>query len=136
MLERKPQPNETDGWAETHTDRSIYHEIRQRAYTMRQNPTPAEDALWAQLRRRQIGAFHFRRQHPIDRFIVDFYCAKARLVIEVDGNVHDQPGYDEHDSQRQAHLESLGLRVLRFTNDDVMTELPRVLEIIAESLRP
>ena len=130
-------PNDdSDGWVDSHTDRSVYHEIRRRAYIMRQNPTPAEDLLWKRLRRKQVSGFRFRRQHPIGRFIVDFYCAKARLVIEVDGSVHDQPGYEEYDAQRQAFLEQLGLRVLRFRNDEVMRRTDAVVEAIGEALQP
>ena len=129
-------PNDdSDGWAHSHTDRAIYHEIRRRAYIMRQNPTPAEDLLWKRLRRKQVSGFRFRRQHPIGRFIVDFYCAAARLVIEVVGSVHDQPGYEEYDAQRQAFLEQLGLRVLRFRNDEVMRRTDAVVEAIGKALQ-
>ena len=99
--ENSPDESSETGWVQTHTDREIYADMKLRATYMRRNPTPAEDRLWRLLRGRQVGGFHFRRQHPIGRFIVDFYCAMARLVIEVDGSVHNQPGYDEYDSQRQ-----------------------------------
>ncbi len=110
---RTPKDNESDGWVKTHTYSAVFQEIKQRAHYMRQHPIPAEYALRARLRRKQISGFHFRRQHPIGRFIVDFYCAKARLVIEVDGSIHNQPGQDEYDIQREAFLEDSGLCVLR-----------------------
>jgi len=134
MLERYPQKNETEGWAQTHTDREVYHDIRHRAYLMRQNPTAAENRLWQHLRRRQINGYRFRRQHPIGRFIVDFYCAKAKLAIEVDGPVHNEPGHKEYDQERQAYLESLGLRVLRITNEEVLNGLDAVLNEIRVAL--
>ncbi len=104
-----------------------WHTLKGRARELRRKPTPAEALLWSRLRRRQLGV-RFRRQHAIDRFIVDFYCAEARLIVEVDGDVHDlQP---ERDEVRQAILEALGYRVLRFRNEEVMHDLERVVEEI------
>ncbi len=123
-----------DGWAHTHTDRAIYQDIKLRAKHMRQNPTVAEDILWRRLRRKQVGGFHFRRQHPIGRFIVDFYCAKAQLAIEVDGEIHDVSEQAEYDTGRQEVLEDLGLKVLRFDNAQVYQEADAVIQTIAESL--
>jgi very-short-patch-repair endonuclease len=77
--------------------------------------------------------FRFRRQHIIDRFIVDFYCPEARLVIEVDGAVHRST--EERDSARQEWLENLGLRVLRFANEAVMNDLPGVIAAIETALQ-
>jgi len=74
--------------------------------------------------------FVFRRQHPVEAFFVDFYCASARLVIEVDGPVHETRADD--DRQRQEYLESLGLRVLRFSNADVFTRLDAVVDEIRQ----
>jgi very-short-patch-repair endonuclease len=75
----------------------------------------------------------FRRQHTIDRFVVDFYCAEACLVIEVDGPVHQET--QEQDAERQAILESLGLRVIRFKNDEVLTDVGSVVKRISEELQ-
>jgi very-short-patch-repair endonuclease len=100
---------------------------------MRHEPTPAEAALWGRLRRKPFGGIRFRRQHAIDRFIVDFYCHEARLVIEVDGSIHDYT--QEEDAIRQAFLESIGLRVIRFSNGDVLTQMDGVLEVIAEAVQ-
>ena len=128
-------PRKKEGWVYSHTDRAIYHDIKLRAKHMRENPTVAEDILWQRLRRKQVGGFHFRRQHPIGRFIVDFYCADAKLVIEVDGSVHNEPGHDEYDAERQAFLEELGLKVLRFENTQVLRETDAVVEVIAEQAK-
>ncbi len=103
-----------------------------RAREMRNNPTPAEALLWEHLRRNQLGV-RFRRQHNIDRFVVDFYCAAARLVIEVVGPVHEQPNADQ---DRQARLETLGLRVLRVTNEAVLGDMDRVIACIRAGLTP
>ena len=118
----------------TRTTADIWERLKPYAREMRQTPTSAEDALWQRLRRKQVMDVKFRRQQPIDRFIVDFYSAKLRLVIEVDGSVHDEPDQQDYDELRQAYLESMGLRVLRFRNEEVLRELDAVLERIGEVL--
>jgi very-short-patch-repair endonuclease len=109
-------------------------EIRQRARQLRQNATDAERRLWQVLRGRKANGLKFRRQHPIARFIVDFYCAEHRLVVELDGGVHD--GRAEPDNVRTAYLESLGYRVLRFRNEEVTTRMATVLEAIVAACAP
>ena len=94
----------------------------------RSNPTPAEDRLWQALRRNQADGLQFRRQHAIERFIVDFYCPAQRLIIEVDGPIHDSTVED--DRVRQEFLESLGMHVLRFKNDEVLADTARVIQRI------
>ena len=89
--------------------------------------------MWKRLRHRCPLGFRFRRQHAIDRFLVDFYCAEASLVVEIDGLVHQSTR--QEDSVRQAFLESLGLRVLRFTNDEVNGGMESALERIAAALQ-
>lgn len=95
---------------------------------MRRGSTEAEEHLWQALRRHGVLGLKFRRQHAIGPFIVDFYCVKASLVIEVDGPIHATRR--SADEERQTYLESSGLRVLRFSNDDVLESLPSVLEQI------
>ena len=85
---------------------------------MRQPQTPAEATLWRVLRNQKAG-YKFRRQHPIYRFIIDFYCAKAKLLIEIDGESHLQEDQAKYDQARTEYLEELGYQVIRFTNDDV-----------------
>ncbi|CAG0938168.1 hypothetical protein BROC_00130 [Candidatus Brocadiaceae bacterium] len=96
--------------------------------------TPAEKKLWAYLREGQLDGAHFRKQHAVGTYIVDFFCAKAKLVIEVDGDSHaDQV---EYDAQRTAWLnEQKHYRVLRFTNDDVHRNLDAVMQAIAAALQ-
>jgi phosphoribosylformylglycinamidine synthase len=103
------------------------------ARQMRHAPTPAEDALWQHLRNRQVNGAKFRRQYAMEYFIVDFVCLERRLIVEVDGPVHDQQ--PEYDAERQGILELKGFRVLRFTNEEVFHVLPVVLAAIAEALR-
>ena len=101
----------------------------QRAKELRHEMTPAEKALWNELRANKLGT-HFRRQQIIAGFIVDFYCHKAALVVEVDGDIHDLQ-LDE-DARRETVLRELGLRIVRFKNDDVIKNLSSVVEKIRE----
>jgi very-short-patch-repair endonuclease len=100
---------------------------------MRCEPTPAEKQLWQKLKNKQLLGLKFRRQHSIDRFIVDFYCNKVRLVVEVDGSIHEYT--QAEDAWRQRFLQSLGLRVLRFSNAQVLNSMDGVLEAIAAYLQ-
>jgi very-short-patch-repair endonuclease len=95
------------------------------ARRLRQNLTPAERRLWQALRKRQLNGLRFRCQHPIGSFIVDFYCPKRRLVIELDGSIHDQQL--DYDAARTEALNRLGYSVVRFRNQEVMTQLEDVL---------
>ena len=97
---------------------------------MRKNMTTAEAKLWKSLRRKQLHGVKFRRQHRIQRFIFDFYAPTINLVIEVDGDSHEQQ--IEYDEMRTAYLEYLGLTVLRFKNEDVIQYIEGVLEVIGE----
>ncbi len=105
--------------------------IQERAKELRHQQTPAEARLWRHLRSKQLYGLKFRRQHPIGRFIVDFYCAVHKLVVELDGDSHvDQQTYDQ---ARTQWLEDRGRRVIRFTNSQVYHQLSAVLEAIAEA---
>ena len=107
--------------------------IFERAKELRQNMTPAEIILWERLRNKQLEGFRFKAQHPIDKFIVDFYCHKARLLIELDGTSHDNKG--EYDNGRTAELARYDLKVIRFTNQEVETDIEYVIGRILEILR-
>ena len=103
----------------------------QRARALRQEMTRAEKALWQELRANRLGV-HFRRQQIIAGFIVDFYCHRSALVIEVDGDIHDLQ--QEDDARREDVLREMGLKVVRFRNDEVIQNLPVVLRKISELL--
>ncbi len=99
-----------------------------RARELRQRQTDAEAQLWWYLRDRRLGGFKFRRQYPFGRYIVDFVCIDRRLVVEIDGGQHaTQLKYDQ---QRTAELESLGLSLFRYWNDDVLVRTEAVLHDI------
>ncbi len=100
-----------------------------RARDLRQASTPPEQLLWLALRNGQIGGLKFRRQHPIGPYVVDFYCHRIALVVEVDGMSHE--GKRLQDLEKTKYLEQQGLRVLRVTNEDVMRDLDAVAREIA-----
>lgn len=103
--------------------------ILDRAREFRHPLTSPEAKLWRAVRNRQLG-FKIRRQHPIGRFIVDFYCQEARLAIEVDGDSHSAPDQEAYDLARTAWLEERGHEVIRFHAGQVMKNLEDVLETI------
>ncbi|MBF2029561.1 MAG: endonuclease domain-containing protein [Oscillatoriales cyanobacterium C42_A2020_001] len=111
--------------------RGTTQEIEQAARRLRLHLTPAEALLWSALRKRQLAGLKFRCQHPMGRFIVDFYCPSCKLVIEVDGDVHTQQIL--YDEARTQQLQSFGYRVLRFTNEEVLNDLQTVLLHIAQT---
>lgn len=113
--------------------RGTHQEIEEAARRLRRELTPAESILWEALRGRQLDGLKFRCQHPVGKFILDFYCPSVKLVIEVDGGIHDQQ--QEYDQARTEKLEAFGYRVLRFTNDQVMKDLSAVLETISKGAR-
>jgi very-short-patch-repair endonuclease len=103
-----------------------------RARGLRQAMTDAEQRLWHHLRNRQLSGHKFRRQHDIEHYITDCACTEALLIVELDGGQHaDQADYDE---RRTRHLQARGYRVLRFWNNDVLTNIESVLEVILEGL--
>ncbi len=109
-------------------------EIFKRAGELRKNMTEAESKLWSLLRKKQVGGKRFRRQHPVKTFIVDFYCHECKLVVEVDGSIHKLEGQKEYDNGRTYELEQLGLKVVRFTNNQVLQQPEKVIELIKKSI--
>ncbi len=107
----------------------VTKEKLQRAKELRRDMTPAEKILWQELRANKLGV-RFRRQQIIAGFIVDFYCHKAALVIEVDGDIHDLQ--KEEDERREKELSAMGLRIVRFRDDEVVKELSAVVGEIRE----
>ena len=125
------QKPDKDGPWQSSSDR--WNSLKPRARELRSQQTSAERLLWGQLRKHKRQGFKFRPQQVIDRFIVDFYCAEANLIIEVDGEVHKFTA--ERDEQRQKHLEAHGYQVLRFSNDEVNGNLRGVLAMIDDVLQ-
>jgi len=99
---------------------------------LRHDSTEAEKLLWAELRNRKLDSLKFRRQHPLDKFIVDFYCNEKKLVVELDGGVHNEKINKEYDEARTAMLAGLNIIVLRFKNEDVINNMKEVLRKISD----
>ena len=104
-----------------------------RSLQLRKELTSAERNLWLELRNRHLGGYKFRRQHRIANFIVDFYCAEARLVIEIDGEIHAQQRYA--DTMRSRDLNALGYKVVRSSNWQVIDEIEKVKARILQVCR-
>ena len=104
--------------------------LKQPARQLRSNMTDAEGRLWARLRGKQLLGVQFYRQKPLGNSIVDFYAPKAHLVLEVDGGQHFEPTQRAADAERTAMLSGMGLRVLRFTNVEVLAQTDAVVEKI------
>jgi very-short-patch-repair endonuclease len=110
------------------TTPKIFHQAQKN----RHEPTPAESSLWAALRAHRFAGIHFRRQHALGPYIVDFCASAKKLIIEVDGSQHlDQ---EEHDAERTAFLATKGYRVLRFWNSDVMDKFNSVIGVILDEM--
>ena len=108
--------------------------LKQHSRQLRENMTDAERHLWEKIRMKQLKGYQFYRQKPIGDYIVDFFCPRAKLVIEVDGSQHLSDEMTEYDRIRNEYLSSLGLRVLRFTNTEVLKNIAGVVESIEEKI--
>ena len=108
--------------------------IFERAKKLRNNVTPTEMILWARLKE-YFPTVKFRRQHPVSFYIVDLYCHSKRLVIEIDGSIHDLEEIKMKEEMRQKDLESLGLKIIRFSTNDIFNNLESVLETIEKNFK-
>ena len=102
---------------------------------LRKSLTPAEATLWKNLQNRNLKGRKFRRQHSIENYIVDFYCPEERLVVELDGQVHNNPIAQENDRTRTEKLNEIGIKVIRFENKMVFDCLQQVLQVIEDNFR-
>ena len=105
--------------------------IKHRAIQLRKDSTPAEHKLWSRIRNDQLGVT-FRRQHAIGNYVPDFCCPKAKLIIELDGSQHLEQ--EEYDEERTKYLNSLGYKVIRFWNNDVMNNIDGVILAILHAM--
>ena len=127
-LSTPPLQGRGRGWGLSASDLA---ELQNRARQMRNNPTEPEKRLWRALSNGQLDGFKFRRQQVIGWFIADFLCASAKLIVEVDGDTHNQ----DSDRKRDAALAEMGYRVIHVANHDVMANMDGALRFIAETLR-
>jgi len=110
-------------------------EILKRAAILRREMTEDESILWERLRKNKVKGFRFRAQHPIDKFIVDFYCHEALLAIELDGEIHKKEEVAERDEGREIEIKKLGITLVRFKNYEVYDNLDKVVAIILDYLK-
>ena len=117
-------------------EKTMLNDPPQRSFrrSLRKHMTPAERTLWYKLRSRRLLGHKFRRQTSIGKYIVDFYCSEKKLILEVDGEIHGLYDRPQRDSEREAFLQSLGFRILRFTNYQVRYFIDSVLERILQEL--
>lgn len=118
------------GYATAAPDR--YQILKGYAKQLRKSMTEAETILWEELR--QLDGYHFRRQHPINDYIADFICLSAHLIIEVDGKYHDVSQQQTEDDMRTNALSKMGYTVVRFTNEEIITDVDRVVDEIYDIL--
>lgn len=109
-------------------------ETKARAAELRKSMTYAEKVLWQQLRNRKMEGLKFRRQHPVNIFILDFYCHEKKLAIEVDGGIHLSEDQREWDENRTFELNEFGITVLRFANEEVIDYTAKVIRTISDYL--
>jgi very-short-patch-repair endonuclease len=109
-------------------------EMLKRAERLREEMTEAELLLWERLRKNKNGGNRFRAQHPIGKFIVDFYCHEALLVIEIDGSIHQNDIVTERDEGRELEISKLGIKVVRFTNEQILNDIDKVAITISRIL--
>jgi very-short-patch-repair endonuclease len=116
-------------------DRELFNQLGNKKFRQknRNNMPEAEKKLWFKIRKKQLGV-RFRRQHGIGPFIVDFYAPSLKLVIEIDGDTHFEPGAERQDQKRESFLTRHNLTILRFTNNDVYNNLDGVLEKIHDTI--
>ena len=117
------------------TGQRISPELQERARALRREMTVAEQRLWQRLRMHRVGKLHFRRQQIVAGYIVDFYCDAARLAVEVDGPVHEDPRQRERDEDRDQILAAHGVRVIHITNEEVFSKLSDVLSRLSGLLQ-
>jgi very-short-patch-repair endonuclease len=107
-------------------------DIFKKASVLKHEMTTAEKILWKYLRNRKLNGLKFRRQHPLDIFIADFYCHDKRLIIELDGGIHDDADQKEYDEGRSFELKEKGFKILRFKNEEVSINIEDVLRRIIQ----
>ncbi len=101
---------------------------------LRANSTEAENILWEHLRDKKLSGLKFKRQYSIDQFVVDFYCPKLKLAVELDGKIHLKKEVKNHDENRDGYLSEFGIKILRIKNEVILNEIDKALEIINEKI--
>ena len=118
-------------------DKKIFNRKRLKNFRkeLRNNLTPAEALLWSALKNKQLSGRKFRRQHSMGKYVVDFYCPSEKLVVELDGAGHFTPEGSDHDEIRDEFIKGLGIKILRYENNEMYKNLEAVLEDIKSNFR-
>lgn len=111
----------------------VSYEMHERAKKLQREMTPEEKIRWKHLRTNKLNGFHFRRQQIIHGYFADFYCHQHELIVEVDGGIHEFQ--QDYDADREAYLNALGFRIIRFTNEEVNRDLKSVLQKIVNECK-
>ena len=122
------------GGSENNASRFYSKETLDFSKKLRQNQTDPEGLLWYYLRNKQLGGYKFRRQQPIDKYIVDFVCFEKNLIIELDGSQHNEENNIQYDKIRDNFLNNLGFKVLRFYNNEIFTNCFNILDFVLHKL--
>ena len=109
--------------------------IFKRAEELRKNMTEAEEILWNELKNKKLGGYKFRRQHPILKYILDFYCHKVKLGVELDGDIHNSKGQKFYDQDRTENINKYNIEIIRFHNDEIKNNLSTVKKRILNKLK-
>ena len=120
----------TGGWVKIM--QRVYNKKKDQAKRryLRKNMPKSEVILWSKLKNRQMHGERFLRQYGVDQYVLDFYCPRLKLAIEIDGDSHFMPGAEEQDKARQEYIESFGIQFLRFTNEDVYKNIDGVCQTL------
>ncbi len=108
--------------------------MQSRRRTLRNNMPKSEVILWSKLKNKQILGERFLRQYSVDQYVLDFYCPRLKLAIEVDGDSHFVTGTEEYDKERQEYIEAFGIQFLRFTNEDVCKNVDGACQIVYNTI--
>ena len=108
---------------------------KQRRKDLRNNPTKAEELLWSVLKGRKPGGYKIRRQYGVGKYVIDFYCVKKKLGIEVDGEIHDNEDSREYDKEREEFINNFGIRIFRIPNEIIENKIEEVADMILTELR-
>ena len=116
-------------------DNSNKRLLLERRRYLRKNPTFAEKVMWMYLRKKQMLGYSFRRQHPIDYYIIDFYCPKLKLAIEVDGETHNNLEQKEYDKKREEYIKKFGIKFIRITDDELLGNPNKAFKKLEDAIK-
>jgi very-short-patch-repair endonuclease len=109
--------------------------LKEKRIYLRKNQTPAEKLVWGFLRNRQMKGLKFRRQYSVGNYVIDFYCPKLKLAVEIDGNIHDLPEQKGYDIKRQQYIEQFGIKFIRIRNEELFGNANKTFDKIENFIK-